>query len=78
MSHRCPARGCEIVVSDAHLMCRDDWYRVPRPLRIAVLRAYTDSGVGSDPLRRAQAAAIRAVNREWGGHDERRAGEGTA
>jgi hypothetical protein len=65
MSHRCPARACQAVVSDVHLMCRDDWYRVPRPLRIAVLRAYADGkGLGSDALRKVQAAAIRAVNRE--------------
>jgi hypothetical protein len=64
MSHRCPARHCETIVSDVHLMCRTDWYRVPRPLRIAVLRAYADSRVGSEALRRAQHAAIRAVNRE--------------
>lgn len=65
MSHRCPARGCGAVVSDVHLMCRADWYRVPRPLRIAVLRAYADGkGLGSEPLRRAQDAAIRAVNLE--------------
>ena len=65
MSHRCPARGCQAVVSDVHLMCRTDWYRVPRPLRIAVLYAYDGGrGVGSEALRRAQSAAIRAVNRE--------------
>ena len=64
MSHRCPARGCEAVVSDVHLMCRTDWYRVPRPLRIAVLRAYADGrGLRTEELRHAQDAAIRAVNR---------------
>ena len=65
MSHRCPANGCAAVVSDVHLMCSTDWYRVPRPLRIAVLRAYSDGGgLGSEALRCAQAAAIRAVNRK--------------
>ena len=64
MSHRCPARGCEAIVSDVHLMCRTDWYRVPQPFRIAVLKAYAlGGGQGSEALRHAQDAAIRAVNR---------------
>lgn len=64
MSHRCPARGCEAVVDDARLMCREDWYRVPRPLRNAVTFAYAGGrGLGTEALRHAQDAAIRAVNR---------------
>lgn len=67
MSHRCPARGCQAVVSDVHLMCREDWYRIPRPIRIAVLRAYADGkGLGSEALARAQQAAVRAVSRDAG------------
>jgi hypothetical protein len=64
MSHRCPARGCDTVVDDSKLMCRADWYRVPRPLRTAVTRAYAGgAGLGSEALRHAQDLAIRAVNR---------------
>ena len=67
MSHRCPAHGCEVIVSDVHLMCPADWYRVPRPLRVAVLPAYLDGkGAGSEALRSALAAAVRAVNRGAG------------
>jgi hypothetical protein len=65
MSHRCPARGCGTVVDDSKLMYRPDWYRVPRPLRNAVLRAYAGgAGLGSEALRHAQDLAIRAVSRE--------------
>jgi hypothetical protein len=67
MSHTCPARGCKVVVPDELLMCRADWYRVPRPLRTAVLRAYAGGrGLGTGALLHAQEAAIRAVNREAG------------
>jgi hypothetical protein len=65
VSHRCPARGCGTVVDDTKLMCRADWYLVPRPLRNAVLRAYAGgAGLGSAALCHAQDLAIRAVNRE--------------
>lgn len=65
MSHRCPACGCEAVVDDTKLMCRADWYRVPRPIRNAVNRAYAGGmGLGTEALFRAQQAAIRAVNRD--------------
>lgn len=64
MSHQCPADGCAEVVPDEMLFCRRDWYRVPRPLRAAVLRAYAGGeGLGSEELSHAQDAAIRAVNR---------------
>ena len=67
MSHSCPARGCDADVDDARLMCRDDWYRVPRPLRSAVNRAYSGGrGLGTAALLRAQQAAIQAVNRNPG------------
>jgi hypothetical protein len=52
-------------VDDSKLMCRADWYRVPRPLRNAVPRACAGgTGLGSEALRHAQDLAIRAVNRE--------------
>lgn len=65
MSHPCPARGCQAVIGDELLMCRTDWYRVPRPLRAAVLRTYAGGrGLGTTALLRAQQAAIRSVNRQ--------------
>ena len=67
MSHKCPARHCDVIIPDALLFCRADWYRVPRLLRAEVTRAYAGGrGLGSGELRHAQAAAIRAVNGETG------------
>src|SRR5579872_1838085 len=62
MSHTCPASGCTATVSDAMLMCRKDWAKVPRPLQRAVYRAYDHGrGLGTEALRHAQDAAIRAA-----------------
>jgi len=46
------------------LMCRADWYRVPKPLRNAVWAAWRNgAGAGSPEHTAAISAAIRAVNR---------------
>lgn len=64
-SHKCPREGCEIRVEPGKLACRSDWYRVPRALRWAVLRAWRGGqGAGSPEHRHAMVAAIRAMNRE--------------
>jgi hypothetical protein len=66
MTHHCPAVGCTVTdVPDTHLFCREDWPRVPKPLRQAVIRAYArGAGRGSPALLAAQQAAIRALNRD--------------
>jgi len=57
-SHQCPAPGCEARVPPGMLTCRPDWYRVPKPLRSAVWRAYgTGQGAGT-PAHRAAITAV--------------------
>jgi hypothetical protein len=65
MSHRCPRNGCPVTdVPDAKLLCPNDWYRVPKPLRRAVWIAWhRGAGAGSPAHRAAMRAAIAAVNR---------------
>lgn len=64
MSHECPALECKRRVGDDMLMCRADWYRVPKPLRDAVWAAWRNgAGAGSPEHTAAITAAIRAVNR---------------
>jgi hypothetical protein len=62
--HECPRDGCTRQVPEHMLMCRNDWYQVPRPLRDAVWAAWRNgAGAGSPEHRAAIAAAIEAVNR---------------
>ncbi len=62
--HECPRDGCTRQVPAHMLMCRADWYRVPKPLRDAVWTAWHDgAGAGSPEHTAAITAAIRAVNR---------------
>jgi hypothetical protein len=37
---RCPVPGCDDHISQARLMCRRDWYQVPRRLRDRVWRTW--------------------------------------
>ena len=62
-THKCPRSGCDRQVPQHMLMCRNDWYRVPKSLRDAVWDAYYGPGVGSPEHRDAITAAIEAVNR---------------
>jgi hypothetical protein len=65
MAHKCPAPGhTETIENDDLLMCSAAWYRVPKPLRNAVWRAYKrGAGVGSKSLLAAQKAAIASLER---------------
>jgi hypothetical protein len=65
MSHQCPAPECDkTIADDSMLMCSRDWYRVPKPLRTAVWRAYANgAGLGSPALHRAQQVAIMSLSR---------------
>jgi hypothetical protein len=68
MTHQCPTRGCKRNLPDHLLMCRPHWYQVPYHLRRAVWNAYDGgAGVGTWPLRVAQANAIEAVNAKLAG-----------
>lgn len=40
MSGGCPVPGCTTVVPSHMLMCREDWYRVPKALRDEVWAAW--------------------------------------
>jgi hypothetical protein len=58
MSHVCPAPGCETQVPAHMLACRPDWYRIPKPYRQAIWRAWRDgAGAGSLEHRAAVTAA---------------------
>ena len=62
--HECPRDGCTRQVPPHMLMCRADWYRVPKPLRDAVWAAWRNgAGAGSPEHTAAITAAIEAVNR---------------
>jgi hypothetical protein len=59
MTHKCPAPGCESDVPDDMLACRKDWYRIPKPLRTAIWRAWRQGeGAGSAEHGNAIRAAI--------------------
>jgi hypothetical protein len=68
-SHECPVRGCKIRVAADKLMCRADWYRVPRPMRDAVWATWrSGAGAGTPAHTAAITAAVAAVNaRQEGG-----------
>ncbi|MGH3220026.1 MAG: hypothetical protein ACRDPY_15200 [Streptosporangiaceae bacterium] len=62
--HQCPRNGCTRRVRHGMLMCRQDWYKVPGPLRGAVWNAWQNGlGAGTPAHRAAVMAAIQAVNR---------------
>lgn len=65
MSHHCPRNGCPVTdVPDDKLLCPNDWYLVPKPLRRAVWIAWRrGAGAGTPAHRAAMAAAIAAVSR---------------
>lgn len=64
--HSCPAPGCQRDdIPDEMFMCSQDWYKVRKPLRTAIWRAYRNgAGVGTPQLRTAHQAAIRSLERE--------------
>lgn len=40
MAHTCHAHGCDIAVPPNMFMCRLHWYRLRRPLRVAIWAEY--------------------------------------
>lgn len=40
--HICGAPGCTVEIRRGMLMCRDHWYQVPRPLRLAITSAWKE------------------------------------
>jgi hypothetical protein len=65
MSHPCPRPGCPVTdVPDDQLLCPEDWYQVPAPVRRAVWIAWNrGTGAGSPAHQAAMRAAIAAVSR---------------
>jgi hypothetical protein len=62
--HTCPGDGCTEQIPVNRLMCKDDWYRVPKPVRDAVWQTWDSGrGAGSQEHRAAILAAIGACNR---------------
>jgi hypothetical protein len=66
-THTCPAPGCPLEVSDDLLACRKHWYELPKPLRDALWRAYSDHGRGSPAHTAAVDACLRAFEQQGGG-----------
>ena len=61
--HECPRDGCTRQVPAHMLMCRADWYQVPRPLRDVVWATWQDgAGAGTPAHLAAVCAAIAAVS----------------
>jgi hypothetical protein len=56
---RCPVPGCDEQIAWTRLMCRRDWYHVPKPLRDRVWRAW-GSGRRADS-REHQEAVLTAI-----------------
>jgi hypothetical protein len=55
----CPVPGCRVQIDQTRLMCRRDWYRVPKRLRDQVWRTWrSGKGVNS---REQQQAVLRAI-----------------
>lgn len=52
MDHECPRNGCTRQVPEHMLMCRSDWYRVPRPLRDAVWATWRNGAGAGSPEHR--------------------------
>lgn len=61
-SHECPRNGCTRSVPQRMLMCRNDWFKVPKHLRDAVWDAYYGPGPGSSEHNQAIHDAIQSVN----------------
>lgn len=38
--HECPARGCEVWVSNDQLACRRHWFQLPKALRNRIYEEY--------------------------------------
>lgn len=59
---RCPVPGCEEQIDRTRLMCRHDWYRVPRRLRDRAWRTWRSGyGAASREHREAVVKAIAAA-----------------
>jgi hypothetical protein len=55
-SGRCPVPGCGEQIDPSRLMCRRDWYAIPRPLRDRVWATWRS---GSDALGAEHQEAVR-------------------
>ena len=63
--HRCPVTRCTARVPADRLMCKPDWYAVPRALRDAVWRTWQNGqGAGTPAHTAAITAAVAAVDRK--------------
>jgi hypothetical protein len=59
-THRCPAPGCTVVISNRIFACRPHWYALSKPVREAIKA--TAGLTIFDPARRA---AIQSAWEEW-------------
>lgn len=60
-THPCPC-GCGQPIARHRLMCRNSWYKVPKPLRDAVWATWANGdGAGSPEHTEAIMAAVKAV-----------------
>ena len=58
---RCAVPGCGVPIDSSRLMCRGDWYAVPRPLRDRVWATWRSGlGAGAPEHRESVRLAIQA------------------
>jgi hypothetical protein len=63
MPHPCPVKHCPFPARDGEVMCRDDWFRVPKRLRDNVWTQFK-ARPGTASHLSAIAAAVAAAERE--------------
>jgi hypothetical protein len=56
---RCPVPGCGDHIDRTRLMCRGDWYRVPKPVRDRAWRTWRSGQEAKSPQH--QDAVLRAI-----------------
>lgn len=57
----CPVPGCEARHRRDMLMCRSHWFKIPKPLRDELWRAYRNEGVMSAAYQSAREECIKAA-----------------
>jgi hypothetical protein len=57
---QCPVPGCGQQIDTTRLLCRDDWYRLPKRLRDQVWRTWRSGAGGTS--REHRRAVLRAIS----------------
>lgn len=60
MDRKCPVHGCKNQKNDEWLVCRNHWWRVPKPIQKKLWDAYRDPSPGAKERHREIAFQILA------------------